>query len=211
MYERYFPVLRKALFRHAKWPISGAEMHHIALWYGLNQTMKWALSEIETNFSGLCYGVHHKAVLSEISFIMYDLTFIKTSFPILICQNNVKKICKLCPRVFLKNTGIGCEWKHRKYLFLLRVWFIGCDSVNSSSCEQMSVIVYISSCGEKFSFILWYFMNKKRPHGIYNQSVSWLCRLTMCRYIYEKARTVISRRRSGFLLNFACVLKAGTL
>ena len=123
--------------------------------------MKCVLSESGTNFFGLRYGVYHKAVLSEISFIMYDLTFIKTSFPILICQNNVKKICKLCPRVFLKNTGIRREEKRRKYLFLLRVWFIGCDSVNSSSCEQMSVIVYISSCGEKFSFILWYFKNKK--------------------------------------------------
>ena len=212
MYERYFPVLRKAPFRHAKWPISGAEMHHIALWYGLNQTMKWALSESGTNFSGLCYGVHHNTVLSEISFIMYDLTFIKTSFPILICQNNVKKICKFLPWVFLQNTGIGCKWKHRKYLFLLRVWFIGCDSVNSSSCEQMSVIVYKSSCGEKFSFILWYFKNKKTGltefiihpfHGC----VGW-----QCVAIYTKKPEPSSREDGpGFLLNFACVLKTGTL
>ena len=124
--------------------------------------MKWALSEGGTNFSGLCYGVHHNTVLSEISFIMYDLTFIKTSFPILICQNNVKKICKLCPRVFLKNTGIRREGKRRKYLFLLFVWFMACGSVTLLSCEQMSVMVYISSCGEKFSFILWYFKNKKQ-------------------------------------------------
>ena len=162
MYERYFPVLRKAPFRHAKWPISGAEMHHIAHWYGLNQTMKWALSEIETNFSGLCYGVHHKAVMSGMSFIMYDLTFIKTSFRILICQNNVKKICKLCPWVFIKNIGIRCEVKYLKYVFLLFVRFIVCGSVNLSSCEQMSVMVYISSRCQKFSVIMWCLMNKKQ-------------------------------------------------
>jgi len=45
--------LQKAPFRHAIKPILGAEMHHIAPRYGLNRTMKQALSESKTHYFGL--------------------------------------------------------------------------------------------------------------------------------------------------------------
>ena len=44
MFEGRFPALQYAPFRHAIWPISEAEKHHIVLQYGLNRTAKWALS-----------------------------------------------------------------------------------------------------------------------------------------------------------------------
>ncbi len=36
-------------------------------------------------------------------FILYDLTFLYTSFAKIFCQNNVKKNCKFMSRVFVKN------------------------------------------------------------------------------------------------------------
>ena len=43
--------MRKGPFRHAKRPISEAEMAYIASQYGLYRTAKWAISEHETDFS----------------------------------------------------------------------------------------------------------------------------------------------------------------
>jgi len=64
MFKRRFFASQYVPFRHAKWPIFGAEIGHIAPWYGLNRAAKWAISESGTNFSGIYYGVPQKTVLS---------------------------------------------------------------------------------------------------------------------------------------------------
>ena len=117
MFKRCFFVLQKAPFRLAKWPISGAEMAHIAPWYGLNRTVKWAISESETNFSGLCYGVYQNEVLSEMSFILYCLTFIYISFAKIFCQNKVKKNCKFVSQLFFRSAAVGREKTRGKHLY----------------------------------------------------------------------------------------------
>ena len=63
MFKWYFVALRKGPFRHAKRPISEAEMAHIAPQYGLFRTAKWAISEHGTDFSGLRYGVYQNTEL----------------------------------------------------------------------------------------------------------------------------------------------------
>ena len=57
MFSGHFLALQQVPFQHAIKPISGAEMKQIALYNGLNQTMKRALSERQTNDSGIRYGV----------------------------------------------------------------------------------------------------------------------------------------------------------
>ena len=71
--------------------------------------MKWALSERKTDFYRLSDRVYQNAVLSEMSLILSDLTFVYTSFAKIFCQNKVKKNCKLvgCFPFFLADIGRG--------------------------------------------------------------------------------------------------------
>ena len=92
MFNDYFIVLQKAPFRNAKWPISGAEKHHIAPRNRLFRTAKWALSENETSDFGLCYRVYQKTTQPETAYITLVLTFIHISFAKIFCQNKIKKI-----------------------------------------------------------------------------------------------------------------------
>ena len=117
MFKKYFFVLQKAPFRLAKWPISEAEMAHFAPQYGLYRIVKWAISESETNFSGLCYGVYQNEVLSEMSFILYRLTFIYISFAKIFCQNKVKKNCKFISPSLFRSTAVGRGKTCGKHLY----------------------------------------------------------------------------------------------
>ena len=65
--------------------------------------LKWALSERETNFSGLSDWVYQNTIPPEMHFMTPDLTFPHAYFPNLFCQKKVKKNRKLVPRVFFKN------------------------------------------------------------------------------------------------------------
>ena len=160
MFKRYSSTLRKAPFRHAKWPISGAEKHHIAPWYGLNRMMKWALSESKMNDSGLWYRVYEKGIQAEMDSQTLNLTFLHTSFPNLFCQNNVKKNCKLILRVFHKNADVRCDESHKKHLLewpeasiiliakthrLCQREFIGCCNIKSLFIMTCHVAVYATS------------------------------------------------------------------
>ena len=116
MFEGYFIALRKGPFRHAKRPISEAEMAHIALQYGLFRTAKWAISEHVTDFSVLRYGVYQNTILFEMPFILYDLTFIYISFAKIFCQNTVKKNYKFISSVFVKNVDIRRVDRYGKHL-----------------------------------------------------------------------------------------------
>ena len=109
MFNDYFIVLQKAPFRNAKWPISGAEKHHIAPRNRLFRTAKRALSENETSDFGLCYRVYQKAIHTEIALIMSNLTFLYISFAKIFCQNLVKKNCKHVARFSNSNTDIECQ------------------------------------------------------------------------------------------------------
>ena len=106
MFKRYFFALQYGPFRLAKWPILGAEKHHIALQYRLNRTAKWAILESEKNFFGLWYGVYQKPVCPEMAPDMPDLTFIYISFAKIFCQNKIKKNRKFVLRIAFKNGDI---------------------------------------------------------------------------------------------------------
>ena len=78
--------------------------------------MKWALSELQKDYSGLWHRVRDRAVRPETDIIMQYLTFSYIYFPNLFCQNAVKKNCKSVPLVFFKTTYIKYENKYRKHL-----------------------------------------------------------------------------------------------
>ena len=118
MFNGCFAALQYGPFRHAKWPISGAEKHHIALQYRLYRTVKWALSERKTDFYRLSDRVYQNAVLSEMSLILSDLTFVYTSFAKIFCQNKVKKNCKLVGRFPFFLADIGRGTMHGIYVLL---------------------------------------------------------------------------------------------
>ena len=87
-------------------PVSGHEMHNITLWYGHNQTLKQSLSWRNTSYSALWYWVYQRMSQYETVFIVPSLTFLYISFPVLLCQNKVKKIVSFCFRFSLK-TRLG--------------------------------------------------------------------------------------------------------
>ena len=95
MFNDYSIVLQKAPYWHAIWPISEAEMAYIEPQNRLYRMVKWALSESETDFSGLRYGVYEKPICPEPASDMSDLTFLHISFAKIFCQNLVKKNRKL--------------------------------------------------------------------------------------------------------------------
>ena len=113
--------MKKAPFRHAKWPISEAEMTYIAPQNGLYRMVKWAISESELNFSGLRYGVYQNMVLSEMPFILYNLTFVYISFAKIFCQNSVKKNRKLVFKFFIENNVISREKRCRKSVTVMNL------------------------------------------------------------------------------------------
>ena len=116
MFKWHSLTLQKAPFRPAIKPISGAEKHHIAPWYGLNQTAKWALSENKINIFGLWYRLYQKTLQPEYGIIMPYLTFLYTYFPKSFCQNKVKKICNFGSIVFYKSADIKRGKKYGKHL-----------------------------------------------------------------------------------------------
>ena len=130
MFEGHFVVLRKAPFRHAKWPISEAEKHHIAPWNGLDRNAKWALSESKTNIFGLCYGVYHKTVCGKMTFITRYLTFLYISFAKIFCQNKVKKNCKYVSLKSNKKADWGAWTASGRYALVLQWRFTGRSDVN---------------------------------------------------------------------------------
>ena len=89
-------------------------MLNIMPWYGLNRTVKRALSEREMNYSRLRHRVYEKTVLCEMPFIVYDLTFLYISFAKKFCQKKVKKNCKSVVRVFFKSAFISREVRTRE-------------------------------------------------------------------------------------------------
>ena len=80
----------------------------------LYRTAKWALSESETDFSGLRYGVYEKPICPEPASDMSDLTFVHISFAKIFCQNSVKKNRKLVFKFFIENNVISREKRCRK-------------------------------------------------------------------------------------------------
>ena len=120
MFKGQFPALQKAPFRHAKWPFSEAEKHHIAVQYGLFRMTKRAISEREMCFSGLCYGVYQNVVRTGMGLIMPYLTFVYISFEKIFCQNSVKKNCKYVSGVLLRSHGVR-GWKMVREVCVARV------------------------------------------------------------------------------------------
>lgn len=53
-------------------------------------------------YYGLHYRVCEEIVRPEMAFNVLNIAFPHISFEILFCQNKIKKICKLVPKVFLK-------------------------------------------------------------------------------------------------------------
>ena len=114
MFKGYLNVLQYAPFRLAKWPISEAEMHHIASRNRLFRTAKRALSERNINIFGLCYRVYENTLWYETALITRVLTFLYISFAKIFCQNKIKKNSKYVSQFSFKNVGIRHKKKHEK-------------------------------------------------------------------------------------------------
>ena len=142
----HFLSLRKAPFRHAKWPILGCDMVLFGLWNRLYCMMKWALSERRTYFFGLWYRVYQKAVLYWISFILYVLTFLYISFAKIFCQNLVKKNCKFVAWVYSVNAGICHKKKYGECVVRLRGWIICMDARTYYYANKYTLLCGLICC-----------------------------------------------------------------
>lgn len=153
--------MQYAPFRHVKWPISWAEMHHITFWYRFNRTSKWAILENKTNGSGLWYRVYEKIIQAEMASEVSNLTFLYTYFSNLFCQKIVKKNCKFVAWVFIKDADIRKEYGHEMYVFLLLWWIIVFYNMILSLISKYAVAVYTCThCQKNSRHFISYFMNK---------------------------------------------------
>lgn len=134
--------MQYAPFRHVKWPISWAEMHHITFWYRFNRTSKWAILESKTNGSGLWYRVYEKIIQAEMASEVSNLTFLYICFSNLFCQKIVKKNCKSVVWVFINDADIRNEYGHEMYVLLLLWWIIGCYNMILSLLSKYAVTAY---------------------------------------------------------------------
>ena len=167
MFKSHFYTLQYTLFRHAKWPVSWVEKHHIVPWYRLNRTVKRALSEPKMSCLRLQKRVYPDAVLAERIFVIPDLTFLHIYFSNLFCQNIVKKNRKSVVWVFINDADIRNEYGHEMYVLLLLWWIIGCYNMILSLLSKYAVTAYTRIRCQNISrhFIL-YFMKKANYHRI---------------------------------------------
>ena len=87
----------------------------------LYRMVKWALSESETDFSGLRYGVYEKPICPEPASDIPNLTSTHISFAKIFCQNLVKKNCKLVFKFFHENDVISREKRCRKSVTVMNL------------------------------------------------------------------------------------------
>ena len=110
----HFLSLRKAPFRHAKWPILECDMVLFSPRNGLNRTAKRAISERHSIYFGLRHRVYERPVCQETASDTSDLTFPHIYFEKIFCQNKIKKNRKFAACFFFKNVDIGHNKDHGK-------------------------------------------------------------------------------------------------